>query len=154
MTRSSFAMLIPPAGLLLLCGFAQAKHKHIPALSSIPAARQTAAGENDNNSSLTLPTNQVLVVALPANPTTGYQWEVKTVDSGVLKQLGDVTYQPDSNLVGSGGTSTLVFLAAGKGKTELNLIYARSWEKNTPPAKTFTLQIEVKEKKTDDAPKP
>ena len=154
MIRSLFAMLILPLVALFFCCPAQAKHKHIATLSAIPAAQQTAVGEDSDGQSLTLPTNQVLVVTLPANPTTGYQWQVKAVDGGVLKQLGDVSYQPDSDRTGSGGMSTLIFLAASAGKTELSLIYVRSWEKDTPPAKTFTLKVEVKEKKAGDAPKP
>ena len=86
----------------------------------------------------------LLDVTLDGNPTTGYQWEVDSVDSAVLKQVGEPTFKADSTAVGSGGKVTLHFQGIAAGQTTLKLIYHRSFEKNVPPAKTFEVTVTVK----------
>lgn len=46
-------------------------------------------------------------------------------------------------MVGVGGKQELTLKALRKGKTELVLVYARPWEKNQAPAKTFHITVVV-----------
>jgi inhibitor of cysteine peptidase len=101
----------------------------------------------DSGSTVTLAEGQDLVIELESNPSTGYTWEVKEIDPGVLEQAGDPEYkQPaksDPQLVGQGGTQVFTFHAAGKGTTIIQLIYHRTWEKDVEPAETFSLTVTV-----------
>jgi inhibitor of cysteine peptidase len=83
-------------------------------------------------------------VKLKGNPTTGYTWETAEVDETILKPMGAAEFKPDRDAIGAGGTLTLHFKAVGEGTTRLRLIYHRPFEKNTPPIKSFEIDVEVK----------
>ena len=85
-----------------------------------------------------------LEVVLDGNPTTGYQWEIASVDSAILKPIGEAEFRPDSSALGAGGKVALHFEVLVPGKTVLRLIYHRSFEQAVPPLKTFQVEIEVK----------
>ena len=82
----------------------------------------------DHGQQIRLAADQVLAVRLEANPSTGYVWEVAEVDGQVLRQVGPMEFEPDSELLGAPGTVTLRFQAAAAGKTRLGLVYRRPWE--------------------------
>lgn len=46
-------------------------------------------------------------------------------------------------MVGGSGTQTLTFVASKAGEGDLKLIYFRSWEKDTPPAESFTVTVKI-----------
>ena len=85
-----------------------------------------------------------LEVALAGNPTTGYSWEIASVDESVILADGEPSFRADSNQVGAGGTMTLAFDAVGAGTTVLELVYQRPFE-DAPPAETFTVTLVVSE---------
>lgn len=100
-----------------------------------------------DGSRVTLTEGQDLVIELESNPSTGYTWEVKQIDPGVLSQAGEPGIQApaesDPPLVGQVGTQVFTFRAAGKGETVILLIYHRPWEEDVEPAETFTLTVVV-----------
>ena len=81
------------------------------------------------------------VIALVANPTTGYSWTAE--DNRKVKQLKSHFVPGDSSLMGAGGTQLLTFQATNRGTTTLTLDYARSFEKNTPPAQTEQFAVTI-----------
>ncbi|MGD8474859.1 MAG: C1 family peptidase [Anaerolineae bacterium] len=86
---------------------------------------------------------EVLVLNLESNPSTGYSWQVQGMNPGILRQLDATEWlssAPDK--LGAPGTQVLRFAAVGKGRTNLELVYARSWE-TAAPAKTFSLEVRV-----------
>jgi inhibitor of cysteine peptidase len=109
--------------------------------TSIPDALRLT--EKDSGSYVELIVGQNMQLSLDANPTTGYTWEVTQSDAGVLDQVGNMEYNPDSNAIGSGGTMTFRFHAAKTGETTLRLIYQRPHEKDKPPLKTFEVAVTV-----------
>lgn len=102
--------------------------------------------ENDANSTVEMKSGDTLEITLKANPTTGYQWVITSVDSSLLINT-DTEYktsQTSRKIVGSGGKSIFRFKAKKSGKTDLRLIYHQPFEKNIPPVKTFQLTVIVK----------
>jgi inhibitor of cysteine peptidase len=80
------------------------------------------------------------VIALPANPTTGYSW---TADDDP-----DVTFVSSEQVAGGSqpgapGTQELTFRAEQTGTSTLELAYARPFEKGVPPVKTAKFPITV-----------
>ena len=106
-------------------------------------ARGAELTEKDNGQTIQLQPGGDWLVALDGNPTTGYTWEVAACDLQVLKMQGEPEYQRGSELIGGGGRYRFHFQAVAEGKTKLSLVYHRSWEKDTPPAKTFEVEISV-----------
>ena len=96
---------------------------------------------------VTLRVDGELTVALAANPSTGYTWEVSgAADPAVLEQVGEPVYEAsptDTMVVGSGGTMTFEFRAVGAGTTTLELAYLRPWEEGVEPVDTVTIDVTV-----------
>jgi inhibitor of cysteine peptidase len=83
-------------------------------------------------------------VVLAGNPTTGYQWEVVSLDTAVVKQVSAATYAPSGTAMGSGGQFTFQFKAVAPGQTPLKLIYHRPFEKETPPVQTCEVTLIIR----------
>ena len=82
-------------------------------------------------------------VALPSNPTTGYQWTVKSYDTQLLKLFSSLYTPSKSNLVGAGGAMVFSFErlnpASVPKKTVMEFSYARPWEKGNATSQTVTV---------------
>lgn len=103
-----------------------------------PAA--TAPAVYRNGDSVTVKQGDEFVVALDANPSTGYSWTAaENPDVAFLtsKQI------PGGDQPGASGTQELTFRATAVGSTTLELAYARPFEHGVPPAKTAELPVEV-----------
>ncbi len=91
---------------------------------------------------------QTMAVALDSNSTTGYQWQVSDVESGILTPgtpFGEEIVEPHApGMVGVGGTTHWRFFAARPGTATLTFTYRRAWEQGTPPARTETYRVVVR----------
>ena len=117
----------------------------VMALFSGCGTHGTSLTNADNGKQITAKTGETLTLALDSNPTTGYSWQVLEINNTILVQQGDPEYKQalgTEGLVGSGGTETFRFNAAGAGTTTLKLGYMRPWE-SVPPIETFTVQVIV-----------
>ncbi len=83
-------------------------------------------------------------VVLTGNPTTGYQWELASLDTSIVKQVGAAAYEPSGTAMGSGGQFTFQFKTVAAGQTTLKLIYHRPFEKKTPPLETCEVTLIVR----------
>lgn len=83
---------------------------------------------------------QEFVVALAANPTTGYAWTAADNPDVTFVSSKQLT---DSTLPGAGGTQELTFRADHPGSSTLELDYERSFEQGVPPAKTAKFPVTV-----------
>jgi predicted secreted protein len=102
-----------------------------------------ALGTEHNGTAVTLTAGQLLQVALPSNPTTGFGWRAQPAPAAsVLVQLGPARFVPDSDLLGAPGTETLGFLAVAAGSTVLRLEYVRPFEPGAV-ADTWSVTVTV-----------
>jgi predicted secreted protein len=100
--------------------------------------------EKDDGNTLQLTVGHELVIQLPSNSTTGYQW-VLPWDLGPLVggRQGRQKHDADGgNMRGAAGTDTFKFHAKDTGTVTLTLDYRRPWE-NAPSARTFTVTLKV-----------
>ncbi|WP_433657297.1 protease inhibitor I42 family protein [Nocardia sp. CA-128927] len=115
-----------------------------PTSAKGPAA--VTAGEGDNGQERRIAVGQSLVVTLPANPSTGYMWQITQLDANLLQAQGDPGFKPDPNVPvapGSGGGSVWTFVGKAAGITTLSMEYLRPWEQGVEPAQTYSLTIKV-----------
>jgi inhibitor of cysteine peptidase len=113
MARSSqkFTMLIGVVALALL-------------VAACSSSSTVEVGPSDDGTTVDLSEGDTLEVQLEGNPTTGFNWQVaETIDTAVLEQDGDPTFDADAELAGSPGVVTLRFKAVGSGSSPLNLEY-------------------------------
>lgn len=89
----------------------------------------------------TLTVGQLAVLALPANPSTGYSWHRSWTPEAVLK-LMDEHYTPDEpQRDGSGGTQYYVFGARQAGTAVVTVQYGRWTSEPNEDPQTITLNI-------------
>ena len=116
----------------------------LTALTACGSAKEVNLDADDNGNQVELKTGQTLVISLEGNPTTGYTWQVAELDEAVLRQVGEMEFEPDTGNVGAGGLQTLRFETVNSGKTSLDLVYHRSWEEDEQPVDTFYVQVVVR----------
>ena len=114
-----------------------------PALGSVPV--ELTLREADSGASVSLQADQLLVLDLEQNPSTGFVWEVTGVDSANLKQL-ETTFVPaparadGKPWVGAPGRQVLRFAALKASASTLTLGYRRPWE-TVSPERTFNIRV-------------
>jgi inhibitor of cysteine peptidase len=116
----------------------------ILAACSSAGGRPVMLTEENSGQSIDINTGQQLVISLEGNPTTGYTWEVGSMDEAVLKQIGEPEFKSSSGALGAGGVMILQFQAISEGDTALTLVYHRPWEQGIAPEKTFEVNVVVK----------
>jgi inhibitor of cysteine peptidase len=90
---------------------------------------------------ITVKEGDEFVLALPANPSTGYEWTAAENPDVMFVSSHQV---PGGSQPGAPGTQELAFRAEHTGSTTLELAYARSFEPGVPPAKTAKFPVTVK----------
>ena len=111
------------------------------------ADKEVQLSEADNGKTVTVALGREVVVALASNPTTGYSWAVVRPEPANLELQGEPHYvaaNPPTPVVGAGGTEVFTFKATKSGTSTLSMAYRRSFEPTAPPAKTFTVTVEVR----------
>lgn len=112
--------------------------------SLFPTEMPVSASLNNSGDRTTLVPGQPLEIRLPSNPSTGYRWSYTLIGDPVLRlDTVDGAVPGANGMVGAPGEELWSFRAQGAGHAVLTYEYTRSWEKNTPPAKTFTLIVDV-----------
>jgi predicted secreted protein len=99
--------------------------------------------ESDSGKTVEIEVGDDLEVVLPANPTTGYVWEVSSLDSTVVSLINS-EFVANDNAIGSGGVDLIKFHAVGKGTSAVRMIFHRPFEVNKPPIKTFLMTVIIK----------
>lgn len=103
---------------------------------------QRTLSESDAGSTVMVSKGGTVQIVLAGNPTTGYQWQLTAGDASIIRQVGEATFQPDTDAIGAGGKEILRFEADSPGTTILKLEYRRPWE-NVPPENTYEVIVQV-----------
>jgi predicted secreted protein len=107
---------------------------------NLSASEMMKLTENNSGKTVELRIGDELEITLPGNPTTGYVWEVSSLDTALLKQENPA-FLPADKSIGSGGLAVMKLHAIGEGCGELKLIYHRPFEQNNPPLKIFKITV-------------
>lgn len=95
----------------------------------------------DDGQTINLSEDDPFTVELPGNSSTGYVWKLLPYNREVVKQIGDRTFEPKDDRIGSGGVFSYQFQTVGDGATELIFEYNRKWDTVALPARTFHVKI-------------
>jgi predicted secreted protein len=100
---------------------------------------------DDNGSQVEIEQGQVLAITLESNASTGYMWEVIGLDDSILQQVGEPEFRMRSNKLRPGDPNdmTIRFEAVNTGRTTLELLYHRRWEKEQVPQEAFSIEVVV-----------
>jgi inhibitor of cysteine peptidase len=86
---------------------------------------------------------RTFTITVPANPTTGYQWQLaRPLNDTMVKLIKSEYIADDTALIGSGGKQVWKFRALEEGRTAIALKYVKLSEKNaTPEVRYFIIVI-------------
>jgi len=85
-------------------------------------------------------------IKLEANPSTGYNWELRDFDFGVADYYGSETVAREEKgnvLFGAPGDAIITLQAVKPGTQQIKLVYRRVWEAPDQVAQTFAFMLEV-----------
>jgi inhibitor of cysteine peptidase len=125
-----------------------------PVVPSKKAAKAMQVTDADNGKTVPVAVGKLFNIVLKGNATTGFQWQLDKIDGAGVQQIGKMDYVTDKNpqkMVGVGGTYIYHFKVMKPGETKIHMSYARSWEKDTPPAQKFEVVIDSTAKKSPKA---
>jgi len=86
---------------------------------------------------------QPIVLQLPSNATTGYEWSVSAKDAAFGAPL--VSYVVEGEGMGAGGTTRFTWAdtrTVNPGRYPITLTYARSWDPNAADTFSFVVAID------------
>ncbi len=98
----------------------------------------------DAGKSVSLAVGQRLSVHLSEQAGTGYSW-ITAPDSTPLLKFEGISIGSGATMPGGTQIQVLSYSATAAGKGTLKIEYRRSWEKDQPPAKTFSIAVTVKQ---------
>lgn len=81
-----------------------------------------------------------VVIRLPENGSTGYQWVLSEVDDGLEVESNDLSL-PGTARPGAGGERVVVLQARKRGPARVSLQLKREWEPE--PIERFTATVNV-----------
>lgn len=119
----------------------------ILALSGWAVAARLDVTEGEADKDLVLGRGDLLVVHLPANPSTGYGWSYSATKGGMLRQEGEVIRvrkQGSGGMVGAPITEVWRLKALRPGSVAITFSYARPWEKGVPPARRVSWPVTIR----------
>lgn len=83
-------------------------------------------------------------IHLPANPSTGYAWELGAPLDGAVVRAVSTAYEPSPrDADGAAGSSVWTFAGVGAGRTIIVLVYRRPWEPEVAPARVAAYSVAV-----------
>ena len=109
-----------------------------------PPPLEVGAGQAATVLNLTL--GQHLIVRLPSNPSTGFNWNATDPAAGLLHPDGEPRYLPNAvppGMVGAGGVMEWRFRATDRGTGNLRFEYKRPWEERGLPAQVVSYGVRV-----------
>jgi inhibitor of cysteine peptidase len=112
-------------------------------VNSAIASQRLMLDEKDDGTTSTVRAGDTLIVSLRSNASTGYTWRIAQNDQEHLRPLGEAYDQPTHAMPGAPGRQVFRFQARSPGRSTLRLDYVRPWEKNTPPAETFSIAVTI-----------
>jgi inhibitor of cysteine peptidase len=99
--------------------------------------------EHSNGNNIELHVGEKFMIVLRENPTTGFRWN--PISSGEPAcTLLDHSFDSSGSNPGNSGSHSWHFQAVNEGTGKIEFVYRRSWEQDTPPVQSFTLNVNVR----------
>ncbi len=128
-----------------ITGTSEDNYQMLPMISGKVATMKLDASAN--GSTQQLKKGEVMTVSLESNASTGYAWIATISNPAVVVQMSEPQYtEPNSTstpVVGAPGMQTFFFQAVDKGRANIKLEYARSFEPGVAPVQTVTITVDV-----------
>jgi inhibitor of cysteine peptidase len=105
------------------------------------APTATTLTEVDLGRTVNVNVGDEIIIRLPSNPTTGYEWEIAALDEQRITSIASTYEAPQDGALGQGGTEVIRFRADAAGESTLALKYWRPWEGDASIEDEFSVTI-------------
>jgi inhibitor of cysteine peptidase len=112
------------------------------AAPSSPKVQKLEINHSHNGQMARLRVGNVMIVRLPGNPASGYQWQAGTANSEAVRMTVRPQYSPSSAGATAPGTYMFVFEAVQPGTGSIRLYYVRPNDSGRP-RDAFTVGVTV-----------
>jgi inhibitor of cysteine peptidase len=103
------------------------------------------ASTDPNVEIIVSPSDPEFTITVPANPTTGFSWRVKEMNTELFEKISKKFQKKQTRLIGSGGHTEFTFklkkLADYPASSRIILYYSQPWEPKKGKIKIFTVTI-------------
>lgn len=143
--KTKTMLVLACAASLALAGCAVDTQSTVDEMTEAPDTTEAVViDESGNGQSFDVIEGQRIILRLPGNPTTGYEWTVASTDR-TFGYPSSEQYLADDGGAGSGGTYEFVWstdrVLSVVGTHTVVMHYGRSWEQE--PIDEFTFTVEV-----------
>ena len=115
--------------------------------SGKPDFNNKAVVFTDKGGDLTVTAKRAFVIALDANPSTGYEWTVSQKPNAKIVKFQKKAYvEPKTSAVGAVGTERFRFKAVAPGQATIKLTYSKPSEPGAAGTLNYTYNVTVKAK--------
>jgi inhibitor of cysteine peptidase len=115
----------------------------IPACEKEPDMDEVTIDETCHGRLIEIFSNNRVILQLPENPSTGYRWELKPLDTNILKLQVDTYRAPTTMALGAKGIRIFEFLSQSTGTVNLRLHLRRPWESESANAEIFEVTLQI-----------
>ena len=113
----------------------------VPERSVICSVNVDENGGNDVRWAECYSDDRMLMVILPANPTTGWNWSYQEDASGMVRLISEEYVPMDDALEGAGGSVTYQLWVEKPGTAVLMFNYSNLWDPAAAAAETYSLIV-------------
>ncbi len=113
------------------------------AVSACGGGTEIPVGRSASGTTITAATGDVLVLTLPENLTTGYNWSMTLSEGLSLDGEAYVQGEDAGDLVGAGGTHEWHIKVTATGKQTIDGVYRQEWDPTQSP-EYFILTVDVR----------
>lgn len=117
----------------------------VPTLLSVTAFAETVLMEADCGKTISLKSQEEVMVSLPSNPTTGYGWAMVEQDTDAAVAVVSKEFRRSASpagSIGAGGVELFRLRLLKAGSFTVTFVYRRSWEKEREPERVFRIILE------------
>jgi inhibitor of cysteine peptidase len=111
---------------------AAASSSQAPPTSAAPKVQTLEVNRSHNGQMARLHVGNVMIIRLPGNPASGYQWQAGTANTQAVRMTVRPQYSPSPAGGAAQGTYTFVFQAVQPGTGSIRLYYVRPNESGRP----------------------
>ncbi|MCP4270174.1 MAG: protease inhibitor I42 family protein [Candidatus Brocadiaceae bacterium] len=97
----------------------------------------------DSGKTISVNTGDMIVINLPENPTTGFQWKMGEIDNNVVVLEKEIFSELGDGGIGSGGTKSFVLKVLTSGNQYIQLKHWRAWEGGNSVDKCFDITLSI-----------
>jgi len=99
--------------------------------------------QNDQGKTFEVCQGDPIMIRLEENPTTGYRWEIASVNQQIVEIVESNYEIASGGGIGGGGTRLFQLRAKSPGTTNFELNLRRSWEPENHVIDRFSVNIQV-----------